>query len=290
MLASTGRTVRREVTVQGTGLHTGKPARVTVAPRERWGVEFVREDLPGGPRVAALAENLAPVRRRTVLQCGGAEVQTAEHLLAALYALGVDRAEVRIYGPELPALDGSSLGWVNAIREVGLREVQARRRRLVLHEAVAEVSGDAAIVAVPCCEGLVIDYILDHDSEVVPVQRVSFKLNEKVFVEEIAPARTFVLEEEARALLQAGFGRGASTENTLVVGPQGVRDNTLRFPDEFARHKVLDLVGDLCLVGADLEARVVGVRSGHGLNALLVKRLAALLEEQSAEAGEDTKS
>ena len=278
--SSFARTVARETVVTGTGLHTGKEVRVTLRPRDRRGIVFVREDLPGAPEVEASVSNLKLEVRRTVLRNGAAEVQTAEHLLAVLYVFGVDAVEIRLTGSEVPGLDGSSRIWVERIGEGGYSEGPGKRKSVKLTSAVAETEGPAAICAVPCEEGLLVDYILDHGDSTVPVQKVSFAIDPETFARQIAPSRTFVLEKEARALLAAGLGKGATTENTLVVGPEGVRDNTLRFPDEFARHKVLDLLGDLAILGARLEARVVAVRSGHGLNAALVKRIhGALLEE-----------
>ncbi len=273
--AAAGLTLAREVIVTGVGLHTGATVRAAVRPREDWGIVFVREDLSGTPRVRASTANVDLHLRRTVLRDGAGEVQTAEHLLAVLYALGIDSTEIRLSGPELPGLDGSSRIWLEEIGRGGTVPGPSPRRVVRVNQALAETSGAGAVVAVPNRDGLHVDYILDHDSTIVPIQQVSFRIDADTFAREIAPARTFVLEAEAQALLAAGLGRGATTENTLVVGENGVRDNTLRFPDEFARHKVLDLLGDLSLIGSALHARVVGIRSGHELNAALAKRIVA---------------
>jgi UDP-3-O-acyl-N-acetylglucosamine deacetylase len=190
-----------------------------------------------------------------------------------LYALGIDSVEIRLSGPELPGLDGSSRIWVEEIGAGGTIPGPGRRPLVDLTAAMAETAGPAAIAAVPNRDGLRVDYTLDHDNAIIPVQHVSFRVDADTFARQIAPARTFVLEDEAQALLAAGLGRGATTENTLLVGAEGIRDNTLRFPDEFARHKVLDLLGDLSLIGASLNARIVGLRSGHQLNAALAKHI-----------------
>jgi UDP-3-O-acyl N-acetylglucosamine deacetylase len=273
--ATVSLTLAKEVIVTGVGLHTGATVTTTLRPRGEEGIVFVREDLSGSPSVKACTANVDLQLRRTVLRDGAGEVQTAEHLLAVLYALGIDSAEIRLSGPELPGLDGSSRIWLEEIGGAGTAAGPPVRRLLDLREALSETAGAAAIVAVPNQEGLLVDYTLDHDSAIIPVQRVSYRIDADTFAQEIAPARTFVLEEEAQALLAAGLGRGATTENTLVVGKDGVRDNTLRFPDEFARHKVLDLLGDLSLIGAPLNARIVGIRSGHELNAALAKQIIA---------------
>ena len=271
-----GATLAAEITITGVGLHTGAEVRVALRPRREAGVWFVREDLPGRPRLRAGAHSLVFELRRTVLRDGAAEVHTAEHLLAVLFVLGVDAVEIGVWGPEIPGLDGSARPWLEAIERGGIVPRGGPRRRLTVTTALAETGGAAAIAAVPHRGGLTIDYVLDHDSLVLPVQRVAFPIDRDTFAREIAPARTFVLEEEVAGLLAAGLGRGASEENTLVMGPGGARGTALRFPDECARHKVLDLLGDLSLVDAALDARVVAVRSGHGLNAALVQRLAAL--------------
>jgi len=259
--------------VRGVGLHTGAEVAVTLRPREEDGIVFIRDDLPGKPAVRASIGNVGLELRRTVLRAGDAEVQTAEHLLAVLFVLGIDRIAIHLSGPEVPGLDGSSRIWLERIGEAGRSSVPAPRLVIRLAEAVAETAGAGAIAAVPNHGSLIIHYTLDHDTSAIPVQHVCFEIDPETFAREIAPCRTFVLEREVAPLLAAGLGLGATTENTLVVGPQGVRDATLRFPDEFARHKVLDLLGDLALVEARLEARIAGLRSGHTLNAALARRI-----------------
>jgi UDP-3-O-acyl N-acetylglucosamine deacetylase len=270
---SGGKSVAREASRTGVGLHTGAEVTVTVRPRDAAGIVFVREDLPGRPRVRACAGNLVLEQRRTALREGNAEIHTAEHLLAALYALGVDAAEIGMSGPEAPGLDGSAAPWLDMLGEAGLEARPWTRARIVLARAVAESAGTSAIAAVPCRGGLSVNYVLDHDNPVIPEQTLEYRLDAATFAREIAPARTFVLEEEVKALLAAGLGRGATVKNTLVVTKDGVKDNRLRFPDEFVRHKVLDLIGDLSLVEGELRARVVAARSGHGLNGALVTRI-----------------
>ena len=268
-----GFTLAREVVVRGVGLHTGAEVTVKIRPREEAGIVFVREDLPGAPTVRACTENLGLELRRTVLNEQGVSVQTAEHLLAVLYALEIDRAEIRLGCVELPGLDGSSRIWLEEIQEAGLTASPTPRRHCRLPAALARTAGKGAVVALPSPGGFHVEYTLDHDDDVIALQQVSFRLDAETFAREIAPCRTFVLEAEVEALLAAGLGRGATTDNTLVIGPDGVRDNTLRFPDEFARHKVLDLIGDLSLVECSLSARVAVFRSGHELNAALAIEL-----------------
>ncbi len=268
-----GRSVAREASCAGIGLHTGDEVRVALRPREERGIVFVREDLAGRPRVRACASNVVLERRRTALREGGGEVHTAEHLLAAAYALGIDALEIGLSGPEAPGLDGSAAEWLAVFREAGIAPRPWERARIVIRDAIAESAGTGAIAAVPCRGELVINYVLDHDNPVIPVQMLQYRLDPASFACDIAPARTFVLAEEVDALRKAGLGKGATVYNTLVVAAGGVRDNELRFADEFVRHKVLDLLGDLSLLEAELWGRIVAVRSGHVLNAAMVRRI-----------------
>ena len=267
------RTIREPVTLEGVGLHTGSQVHIRLLPgAPDTGVVFVRTDLEGRPRVKAAIENVVSRPRRTALQRGAAEVHTVEHFLAAARGSLVDNLEVEIDAPELPGLDGSALPFVEAIRGAGVVEQEKDRKEFRLKTPVS-VSGETSLVALPAEEGLKIAYTLSYENSRISSQHLSLDLTEETFRKEVAGARTYVLEEEAAALRRAGLGKGASYENTLVLGDQGVINNTLRYPDEFVRHKVLDLVGDLSLLGADLHAQVLAIKSGHEANQLLVKRL-----------------
>ncbi len=285
------RSVRSTAEVRGVGLHTGAPTTVRVGPAPAdAGVTFVRTDLPGAPRIPADALHVVDRGRRTALAEGGAEVHTIEHLLSACHGLGVDNLAVEIDGIEVPGMDGSALPFVELLRRAGpvdLPGTQRRELQIRAAEGVIEPGSEALLSALPWERGLQISYTLDYGpSAPFAPQHVSFALSEDAFVREIAPARTFVLEAEAKALQERGLGKGANYDNTLVVGPSGPVQNRLRFPDEYARHKVLDLLGDLFLAGADLRAQVAAVRSGHAGNALLARRLAALVRaEADAEEG-----
>ncbi len=280
------RTVQASAEMKGAGLHLGVATTLRVAPAPpNSGVVFVRTDLPGRPRIPADADHLVERGRRTALAAGNAEVHTVEHLLAACHGLGVDNLEVEMDGPEVPAADGSALPFVEVIRRARpVEQPRAPRASLALArpEGAVEPRGEGLLSALPSERGLFVSYTLDYGPGApFPTQHVSLVLAEEAFAREIAPARTFCLEAEAQALRSSGLGKGASHENTLVVGADGKPiQNRLRFPDEYARHKVLDLLGDLFLAGADLQARVAGVRSGHFANAALVRRLAALVRER----------
>jgi UDP-3-O-[3-hydroxymyristoyl] N-acetylglucosamine deacetylase/3-hydroxyacyl-[acyl-carrier-protein] dehydratase len=270
------RTVRKHRELRGVGLHEGVEAvlRLGPAPADS-GVTFVRTDLPGRPRIPARAGNLTERDRRTTLVGErGAEVHTVEHFLSCCTALGVDNLEVEISGPECPGMDGSALEFLHAIEDAEPIELDAQRPLLALeHPMVVNTGPDVSLVAFPARGGLSVSYTLDYGKAFPGTQHFSFKVSPGEFKSQVAGARTFCLESEAEALRQQGLGKGATYENTLVLGADGVIDNELRWPDEFARHKTLDLIGDLFMLGADLEAHVAAYRSGHAANQQLVRAL-----------------
>lgn len=276
------RTLATEASISGIGLHTGQRVtmRVLPAPAET-GVMFVRTDLPHRPTIpASPCSTVEPggLGRRTVLAKDGVEVQTVEHFMAALWGLGIDNAYVEVGGAELPGLDGSAAGFVTLLRSAGTVEQEAARRFFSPKEPIVLEDGEAVIAVFPD-RTLKVSYTLSYDHPALKSQFASFGPNGQPFEEAIAPARTFCLSEEAEQLRAKGFGKGATYENTLVVGREGVIKNTLRFEDEFVRHKILDLLGDLYLLGAHLQARVIAVKSGHPLNAKLLHKLAQAREQ-----------
>ena len=278
------RTLAAPAQLSGPGLHEGRlvTARLSPAPAGT-GVVFRRTDLAGAPEVRVAPDSLGEAARRTQLVHGSAEVHTVEHLLAALLAAPVDNVLVELDGPELPGLDGSALPWVQVLRRAGAAEQAAPRRALRLSRVVSLAWGGGSLRAEPAESGLELDYTLDYSAQGLPPQRVQARFPGTDFAAELAPARTFVLAAEARELQAAGLGRGATPENTVVLEP-GYRPahGSLRFPDEPARHKMLDLLGDLALLGADLQARVVAVKSGHRAHHELVRKLAAELAGDEA--------
>jgi len=248
------------------------------------GVSFVRVDLPNRPHIRASADHIGSRQRRTALEFGGAEVHTVEHLFAALAGLGIDNLLIEINGPEVPGMDGSSQPFVENIQKAGIQDLKAPRRQFRLDEPVAVHNGDATLIALPTDEDrLTIEYTLDYrnnGSTELPLQRIRIDFDEDTFTHMIAPARTFCLYSEAEALRESGLGKGASTTNTLVVRDGEVLDNELRFKDEFVRHKVLDLIGDLFLLGMDLRAHITATRTGHRDNMELVRRLSEKLHDR----------
>ncbi len=269
------KTVAAPVHLEGFGLHLGEKVHLTMLPAPAdSGIAFVRTDLPGSPRIEACLDNLANRPRRTALAKGDAEVHTIEHLMASLWALGIQNLEVQIDSPELPGFDGSALPFFEALAGANVVGQAASARSLRLGTPVAVADRGANIVAIDdSC--LRVSYTLDYSSPVLGTQYFSLALDRDSFAQEIAPARTFVLEEEARMLQAAGLGKGANTQNTLVLGNDGrIIENELRFENEFVRHKILDLLGDLYLANCHVNAHVLATKSGHELNVQLARAIA----------------
>jgi UDP-3-O-[3-hydroxymyristoyl] N-acetylglucosamine deacetylase/3-hydroxyacyl-[acyl-carrier-protein] dehydratase len=268
------RTIGAPVELTGIGLFTGAEVKVRFVPAEAGtGVVFCRTDLPDRPRIRADVDSLAKRMRRTSLRNGNVCVETVEHVLAALAGVGVDNAVVELSGPEVPAMDGSCETFRAALESAGLAEQDAPRPAVTVTQPVSVTEGDSSLVAMPSGgEGLSIVFTLEYPSP-INQQNLFFRMEREAFKRDIAPCRTFVLESEAAEFKRRGLGMGASFDNTVVYGAEGVVNGAARFPDECVRHKVQDLVGDLFLLNRDLNARVVAVKSGHHLNVKLVREL-----------------
>ena len=288
---SAQRTVARTASVTGIGLHSGERCTLTVksAPPDT-GVVFVRTDLPGQPSLKAHPSALCQRQRRTALavNAGGTEVEvhTPEHFLAACQGLGIDNLYVELDAVEFPGLDGSARDFVAMLTSAGVVEQNAPRRVFDVTEPVTISDGRTSIVALPWKNGLKITYTLDdHGGALGGAQVVEVELGDTTpdaevgFARNIAPARTFCMAKEVEMLRAIGLGKGANYQNTCVYDGDRLIDNALRFKDEAARHKVLDLIGDLAHVSRRLNAHIIAVRSGHRENMLLVQALNRRIEE-----------
>ena len=272
-------TIEHETTITGRGLFTGFEVHVRFKPAPpNAGVHFIRCDQPEPVRIPARIDNLTKRARRSSLRNGTVAIETVEHCLAAICALGIDNIDVELDNAEMPGVDGSSKPYIDSLSEAGIVEQNCPRRTIRIHESTHVRDGDAELVAWPV-EGdqLEIVYELDYGED-GPLGRqiYHFTLGSESFAREIAPARTFVLEEEAKQLLAAGLGTHLSYEDILVIGKDGPIENSYRYPDECVRHKILDLVGDLMLAGAFVCGKIYAKRSGHNLNHQLVRRLVNL--------------
>ena len=270
------RTISREVSLKGVGIHSGEEASVTFRGGDiGTGLRFRRADLEGQPCIPADLEHVASSDLGTTLAAGDAKVLTVEHVLAAFGALGIDNAIVDVHGPEVPIRDGSFADYLEALVDACPVEQSAEARVLTVSEPVSVSGAEAQSYVATRADGLRISATIDFDHTAIGRQFGSFGLDAEGFRKDIAPARTFGFKADAEALRARGLARGASLENTVVLDDGGVMNDGLRFEDEFLRHKVGDIVGDLVLLGARLHAHVVAERPSHKGNIALAEALRA---------------
>ena len=266
-------TIRYETEMRGTGLMFGQSVRVTLKPAPvGHGVVFRRTDLPGEPTIKVCPENHSVVVPRcTSLRMGEATVSSIEHLLSALAGLQIDNVEIDINAPEPPALDGSSLPYVRQLQQAEIVEQDAIRQTVKLKAPFAVHDAGKQLILLPAKEFRV-SFVFDHPN--VPTQAASFTINAQTYAEEIAPARSFCFADEIERLRSLGIGKGANRENVVVVEGDQRTSVPLRFPDEFVRHKILDIIGDLYLSGRLPEVHTIAMRTGHEFHAQLILALA----------------
>lgn len=270
------RTISQPAWVEGFGYWSGRDVRVEFRPAAPGaGIVFVRHDLEPRVRIRAVIANRVETPRRTTLRAAGASVEMVEHIMAALGGLGIDNCEVWASAPEMPGCDGSSLPFVDALVAAGTVSQAAPRPVLVVREVTRLGNAESWIEARPSqWSGLSLKFHLDYGSgNPIGRQTLTLPVTPEVFCRELAPSRTFMLKSEADWLLAQGLGSRATWKDLLVFDADGPIDNRLRYRDECVRHKALDLVGDLALAGCDLAGHIVAFRSGHRLNAELVRVL-----------------
>ena len=270
-------TLRAAATVRGVGIVTGSRVRLRFLPApENTGLVFVRTDLPYRPMTPALADRVTGTDRRTTLGTAETGVTLVEHVLAALAGLRIDNCRVELDAAEPPGLDGSAAGFVAALQSAGTRLQPARRPTYAPTEPIVLSQGGATIAVYPidAPTGCRVSYTLDYGPH-SPIERQTFTtpVTPGAFARQVAHCRTFLLEHEAVALRRQGVGRHLTASELLVFGPRGPIDNALRHADEPARHKVLDLIGDLALCGVDVSGHIVAYRSGHALNVALAQAI-----------------
>lgn len=276
------RTLRGAIGCTGIGLHSGARISMRLLPGlADSGIVFRRTDLPGGPvDIPALFDHVVDTRLNTTLGLPGraeAAVGTVEHLMAALAGSGIDNAVIEIDGPEVPVMDGSAAPFVFLIECAGIVAQEAPRRAIEVLKPIRVEEGEGFVTLLPAAaEGLSLEAEIDYPAAAVRRQARAIRLAPHSFKADLAAARTFGFAEEVEALRAAGLARGGSLENAVVVsGARVLNETGLRFADEFVRHKLLDMVGDLALAGLPLQARVVGRRPGHRLNNAALRALFA---------------
>ena len=279
-IASLQHTLVSEVTRSGIGLHSGTSTQVRIRPAAPGaGRYFVRVDLPGKPMIPAQIEAVSPTMLSTELIKGNANVRTVEHLLAALAGLGVDNARIEIDGAEVPLLDGSAQEWAIAIAQVGTVSQSARVTRSLL-EPIWIHQGDAFVAAIPAPE-LRFSYGIDFELAAIGNQWHSWSPDRDSFLTEIAPARTFGLAHQIDQLRASGLIKGGSLENALVCDAEGWLNPPLRFSNEPVRHKLLDLIGDLSLLGTVPIAHFLAYKASHRLHTQLAQKISLALYSPS---------
>lgn len=269
-------TIKGSTDYKGVGLHTGNMCKAVFKPAPaNNGVTLIRTDLPGQPQIQALHSNVISVIRGTTVGNDAMRVHTIEHMLSAVYALGIDNLIIEMNANEPPVADGSSRVFYDALKEVGLVEQDAERRVYAPAERIEYKNGETEITLEPANE-LRLTTVLIYKHPLIQQQEITVTIEPDRYREEIALARTFCFDYEVEALKKQGLARGGSLDNAVVVGLDRIhnKEKKLRYPDEFARHKALDLLGDLFLLGVRLKGHVKAVRPGHGHNVNFVKLLA----------------
>lgn len=279
------KSISTKVSITGIGLHSGIYTKVELHPAHAGsGITFVRADL--GLRIPALQASTTALDHATTVGRDDVSVGTVEHLLSALMACGITDLDIHINGPEVPIIDGSALPFMHLIDAAGVRELGADVRVLRIKEPIEVVEGNKSIRIVPS-NRLVLKYKIDFEHPTIGKQALQFDFHNDNFLKKIAPARTFGFKQDVDKLRAAGLARGGSVENCIVLDEGGVMNGPLRFRDEFVRHKILDLIGDLALIGRPVVGEITAYRAGHALHSRFVEKVlrAAEAEEEPASIG-----
>ncbi|MGA7696520.1 MAG: UDP-3-O-acyl-N-acetylglucosamine deacetylase [Candidatus Sulfotelmatobacter sp.] len=265
-------TIRSAVECSGVGLHSGAPVFMRILPAPpATGIVFRRTDLDGF-QIEAISRNVARVSYATSLMKKGVLISTTEHLLSAFIGLGIDNAIVELDNLELPILDGSALPFIELIQQVGIRKQRRPRKYLKILREVEMREGNKFISVYPA-DSFSVSYSINFPHPLIGKETLQVELANGSYLRHIAAARTFGSREEEKAMRNMGLIRGASRDNCIVLTRDGIENGPLRFPDEFVRHKVLDLVGDLALLGKPILGRIVADRAGHAMHTALVSRI-----------------
>jgi UDP-3-O-[3-hydroxymyristoyl] N-acetylglucosamine deacetylase len=266
------RTLKQEVSFEGIGLHTGRYSKVRLNPAPRdTGIIFIRTDKEA--MIKASIGSVTDTAFSTTLGYNGIKIRTVEHILAALYGLGIDNLIAEVNGPEIPILDGSSTELISLIIKGGIAKQSKKRPYIRITHPVSFADGHAEIAILPF-NGRYITYRIHFNHHLLGEQKMNFEFTEENFAIEIAPARTFGFLKDVEYLKANGFARGGSFDNAIVLGESGILNSSgLRFKDEFVRHKILDLIGDLSLSGFPIYGHIIASKTGHSTNLKFLKKL-----------------
>ncbi len=292
------RTVKETVKISGIGIHTSSDTEIIIEPAEVGeGIKFIREDLEKPVVYRPGVEFVKEVPRATVLSCEDHDLYTVEHLLATFYGLGITDVLVRVNGPEIPAMNGSAGGFVEEIQAAGLRELNQKRQIHRIREPLFVQQGDQSIMILPSAE-FKVTCTISFENDFIGDQFLSTSLTPEIFAEKIAPARTFGFKEEVEDLLENNLALGGSLDNAIVLDKEGnLLGDKPRFKDEFVRHKILDIIGDLSLAGNFIVGHVIAIKNGHFLNVALAEKIArrinyspATISKRALQSGEEMKN
>lgn len=261
-------TLKNPLIIEGTGLHSGAHVRLEILPREECGLVFVRADLPQRPQIPVCARHITSTTHATSLEANGAQISTPEHLLAALWSYGITHAEIIVDAPEIPILDGSAKIWCEKIEAAQIQNLPGARPEYSLRAPVAVYERGGCVIGLPH-EKFRVTTDVEYEVDYLETQVAACDVTEQTFRDELAPARTFTLEKWIEPLRAQNLIRGGTLENALVLG-EAAPLSALRFPNEPARHKAIDVIGDISLLfgasGGVLRAHLLAVRAGHGLH------------------------
>ena len=274
------RTLARAVTIQGTALHTGEAVTLTLKPAPAdQGFVIKRIDLSGAPEIRPRVDQITDLVRATTIQVGHAKIHTVEHVLSALSGCGIDNVTIEMNASEPPIMDGSAKPFVDLIMQGEPIEQEKDREYFTLDAAVSVTKGQSSIIALPCDELKI--SCTSADDRGIHTQHLSLTIDPDVYMTQIAAARTFTIYEDIEELLKLGKIKGGSLDCAVVIrGDKIISKEGLRFKDEFVRHKILDIIGDITLLGVPLKAHIIATRPGHAINAELTKALMVKLEER----------
>jgi UDP-3-O-[3-hydroxymyristoyl] N-acetylglucosamine deacetylase len=276
-------TLSREVTCEGVGLHTGLKVSLTLKPAPiDHGIVFHRIDIGPSALVEARPENVQDTHHATTIGRDGVEVRTIEHLMAALAGMGIDNCLIDLTGPEIPAMDGSARPWVDLIQRSQRKRQFAPKTYLKVRERIVVSNGSRFLQLVPS-EKLTVFYTMSFSYPFLGEQSVAYNLSRKTFIDNIAPSRTYVFLQDVERLRSAGLAQGGSLENTVVVSDEGILNGGLRWRDELVRHKVLDIIGDLYLLGSPVVGTLIAYGAGHELHVQLVQKIQEQLMPKKAD-------
>ncbi len=270
------RTIASSAEVTGIGIHSGKKVKLKLIPEDvDKGITFVRVDLPHKPEIKANALNVGATENNTMLGEGRDVVHTVEHLISALYGLGVDNIRIEIDGPEVPIMDGSSVSFIFLLKEIGIRNLNKSKKFLIIKEPVV-VEHEGKWAKIEPAKVLKIKSTIVFAHPAIKVQAKEFEFNCEAYVKEISRARTFGFMKDVALLKRKGLAKGASLDNAIALDDFKVlNDQGLRFKDEFIRHKILDTIGDLALLGHEIAGKITTYKSGHLVHNLLCRKILA---------------